>query len=133
MKHPLPLILLFLHSCTPCPAITPAQLDRLIPALIEVESGGVVDAVGDSGRAVGVLQIHKAYLADGNRFAGTNYTHAEMFDPDKSIEIVRAYLLHYARDKDIEAAARIHNGGPNGWKKETTLPYWRKVKKELEK
>lgn len=123
----------FLYSCTPCPAITPAQLDRLIPALIEVESNGVVEAVGDGGKAYGILQIHKAYLADGNRFAGTTYTHAEMFDPDKSIEIVRAYLLHYARDKDIEAAARIHNGGPNGWKKESTLVYWQKVKKELEK
>jgi hypothetical protein len=27
--------------------------------------------------------------------------------------------------------ARIWNGGPTGWKRDTTLGYWSKVKKEL--
>ena len=31
-----------------------------------------------------------------------------------------------------ESCARIHNGGPNGWKKESTKKYWLKVKARLE-
>ena len=117
--------------CAPCPAITPAELDRLIPALIQVESGGEYGAIGDGGKAIGPYQIHASYLADGNRLAGTRYTHADMFDPVKSEKIVRAYLTHYARGKGIEAAARIHNGGPSGDKKPATVKYWNKVRKEL--
>ena len=30
-----------------------------------------------------------------------------------------------------EAIARIHNGGPMGWRKESTKPYWEKVKKAM--
>ena len=30
-----------------------------------------------------------------------------------------------------EDIARIHNGGPNGYKKESTEKYWSKVKKIL--
>ena len=113
------------------PAITPAELDRLIPALIQVESGGEYRAIGDGGKAYGPYQIHADYLRDGNRLAGTDYSHAEMFDPVKSEKIVRAYLTHYAKGKGIEAAARIHNGGPSGDKKPATLKYWNKVRKEL--
>ena len=32
-----------------------------------------------------------------------------------------------------EVYARIWNGGPDGWKKRSTLKYWKKVKKELKK
>ena len=117
--------------CAPCPAITPAELDRLIPALIRVESGGEYRAIGDHGKAYGQLQIRPEYLRDGNRLAGTRYTHAEMFDPVKSERIVRAYLTHYARGKGIEAAAMIHNGGPSGDKKPATVKYWNKIRKEL--
>ena len=37
-------------------------------------------------------------------------------------------LGHAPTDEDI---ARIHNGGPNGYKNPATLPYWEKVKKYL--
>jgi hypothetical protein len=30
-----------------------------------------------------------------------------------------------------EVLARIHNGGPKGYKKTATVKYWNKVKKEL--
>ena len=117
--------------CAPCPAITPAELDRLVPALMRVESGGEYRAVGDGGKALGPYQIHSKYLRDVNRLAGTRYTHADMFDPAKSEKIVRAYLTRYAKGKGIEAAARIHNGGPSGDKKPATVKYWNKVRKEL--
>ena len=34
-------------------------------------------------------------------------------------------LGHPATDEDI---ARIHNGGPNGYKHDSTLGYWEEVK-----
>ena len=40
----------------------------------------------------------------------------------------QARLGHAPTDEDL---ARIHNGGPNGYKKSATLGYWEKVKKYL--
>ena len=37
-------------------------------------------------------------------------------------------LGRYATAEDI---ARIHNGGPNGYKKDATDSYWNKVKSKL--
>ena len=31
------------------------------------------------------------------------------------------------RPVTLEDIARIHNGGPNGYKKQSTIPYWKKV------
>jgi hypothetical protein len=115
----------------PCPAITPAELDRLIPALIQVESGGEYRAVGDHGKAVGILQIHAEYVQDVNRIAGTHYTLRDRLDRQKSIDMTRIYLAHYGKGKTIEQTARVHNGGPAGHKKQSTVKYWNKVRKEL--
>ena len=41
----------------------------LISAIMAVESGGRDQAIGDGGRALGPLQIHKAVVVDVNRFA----------------------------------------------------------------
>jgi len=54
-------------------------------------------------------------------------------------KIVRAYMARYATEKRLgreptySDVARTHNGGPAGWRKPATLPYWLKVKKELAK
>ena len=40
----------------------------------------------------------------------------------------RARLGRSPTDQDL---ARIHNGGPNGYKNPATLGYWQKVKKYL--
>ena len=37
------------------------------------------------------------------------------------------------RPVTIEDIARIHNGGPNGYKKQATDVYWLKVKAQLKK
>jgi hypothetical protein len=42
------------------------------------------------------------------------------------------YLQHYGKGRSIEDMARIHNGGPDGWKKKCTEQYWLKVKAILE-
>jgi hypothetical protein len=46
--------------------------------------------------------------------------------------VVRAYLNHYGKGLSLEAKARIHNGGPQGHKKESTKAYLRKVRKEMQ-
>lgn len=109
----------------------------LILALIAVESNGNDRAIGDDGLAYGALQIHACYVADANEFANESWTHEDAYDRDKAIQIFLAYMDRYATEKrlgrivTIEDIARIHNGGPNGYKKDATLKYWHKVKAEL--
>lgn len=109
----------------------------LILALIMVESGGDNFAIGDNGRAYGCLQIHEICVKDVNRIYGTNYVHEDAFHREKAIRICELYLSYYASEKSLgrkatfEDMARIWNGGPNGYKKESTLKYWRKVEKAL--
>lgn len=110
-----------------------ADIDRLIPALIQVESRGNNRAIGDNGKAVGCLQIWPILVADVNRISGQHFTLADRYDREKSIEMCRIYLSNYAANKSDEAAARIWNGGPSGHKKATTIKYWEKVKHELNK
>lgn len=52
-------------------------------------------------------------------------------DSYKSRVVVKAYLEHYGKNKTIEQKARIHNGGLNGWKKESTIKYWNKIKRRM--
>jgi hypothetical protein len=111
--------------------------ERLIPALAKVESNGNPRAVGDSGKALGELQIWSVVVQDVNRAHGTRYTHRDAFDPAKARDICRRYLAIYCTPKRLgraptmEDAARIWNGGPNGHKKSATEKYWHKVAQAL--
>ena len=98
-------------------------------------------------RAIGAYQIHKIYIDDLNRIYKARHTdkyssplkweyyHRE--DKVCSRIMVRDYLCYYSTEKRIghkptfEDMARIHNGGPNGYKKERTKKYWIKIEKEL--
>jgi len=119
----------------PCPAITLAEVDRLIPALIAVESGGNDAAQGDfrngKARAVGCLQIWPVVVEDVNRLSGKSYTPKARLDRQRSVSMAKIYLMHYGKGKTMEQTARIWNGGPAGDKKAATAKYWEKVKKEL--
>lgn len=108
-------------------------------ALRAVESSGRVEAVGDGGKAVGLYQIHPEYVEDVNRISGKKYKLEDRCDPEKSLEMVKIYLSHYCKRYErltgkratFQVAARIHNGGPNGWKKPATLKYWKKIQQEI--
>lgn len=100
----------------------------LISAMILVESGGYAGAVGDGGRALGVLQIHAGVIVDVNCRFGTAFLHEDALDPVKAKEICRLYLKAYAPARaSPKTLARIWNGGPTGHKKASTLEYWKKV------
>ena len=101
----------------------------LIAALIAVESGGNPQAIGDNGRAVGVLQIWPCVVEDVNRISGRHYSMEDRLDVDKSKSICIIYLRHYGKGKSWEQRARIWNGGPRGDRKAATLPYWERVER----
>lgn len=109
------------------------NLTNLIHALIAVESGGNDMAIGDGGRAIGPLQIHRCVVQDVNKRFGTRYEHIRMTNRADAIAVFRGYVRIYAPNGTEEQIARKWNGGPRGHKKPATLGYWRKVKKELEK
>ena len=106
-------------------------LSNLISALIIVESSGNDQAIGDNGRALGPLQIHRGVVLDVNRITGSNYRHSEMTNRVAARAVCEAYLRHYGRGKTTEQQARIWNGGPTGDRKQATVAYWRRVQKAI--
>jgi len=113
------------------------NLMALIMVIIQVESSGNDLAIGDDGLAFGCLQMHSAYVQDAAQYAKADWVHEDAFDRETSIDIFIAYMSRYAtkerlgREVTAEDIARIHNGGPNGWKKSATDAYWEKVRKNV--
>lgn len=107
--------------------------DELVKAIHKVESGGRVGKIlGDSGRALGPLQIHYANWKDATSFdKSIGGTYSDCQDLNYSIKIFNAYMKKYADGKDTEDKARIWNGGPQGHKKSVTKNYWKAVKANL--
>ena len=89
-----------------------------------------------------IYQISDAYIDDVNRITNHNppYTHKSSLDQIYSETMMWYYWRHYgARYEKLtgkpvtyESLARMHNGGPDGWKSDSTLVYWSRVKKAME-
>lgn len=110
---------------------TMTTISNLISALIIVESSGNDQAIGDNGRALGPLQIHRGVVLDVNRITGSNYRWESMTNRVQARAVCEAYLKHYGRGATSEQLARRWNGGPTGDRKSATEAYWAKVKKQL--
>jgi len=111
-----------------------ASTDRLIAAIHQVETSGRLGPIkGDGGRALGPLQIHRAYWID-SRVPG-RYEDVARLDYAKRVFL--AYMRRYCPEAlasgDFETIARIHNGGPRGRHKQATLGYWRAVNRHLQR
>lgn len=105
---------------------------RILPAIEHVESSGRADAVGDGGKAVGILQIHPIMVADVNRIVGEErWTLDDRLCPDESRAMFRVYSNHYSKDASDEVVARRWNGGPRGDRRKATAPYWAKVQRVM--
>jgi hypothetical protein len=110
-----------------------ANTDKILNAIHQVESGGATANVpnGDNGKAIGPFQIHKAYWMD----AGIPGQYTDCHDYAYSKRVVLAYMKRYCPEAlasgDAETIARVHNGGPTGASRKTTLSYWAKVQKHL--
>lgn len=116
-------------------SIASAELPAsFVRAIHQVESSGRLGAIkGDNGLALGPLQIHRAYWQD----SGIAGDYSQCADLEYSKRVMAAYLKRYApkavKANDFQTMARIHNGGPLGYKTKATLPYWNKAKKNLQK
>jgi hypothetical protein len=118
--------LLILALAATAHAAPPASFFR---ALHVVETSGRTGPIlGDGGKALGPLQIHRAYHAD-SRVAGD---YSRVADLDYSKRVATAYLKRHApaawKAGDVETLARVHNGGPKGHLKQATKGYAAKVK-----
>ena len=108
-------------------------LAPLFTALAQVESNN-----GQTSK--NVYQITRQYVDDVNRISDNEaFLYDDRNDRAKSERMMEIYWLYYARryldqtgrGPTWETLARIHNGGPDGWKKYGTKKYWRRVKNFL--
>lgn len=108
-------------------------LTPLFTALAQVESNN-----GQTSK--NVYQITRQYVDDVNRISDNEaFLYEDRNDRGKSERMMEIYWLYYARryldqtgrTPTWETLARIHNGGPDGWKKYGTKKYWRRVKNFL--
>jgi hypothetical protein len=105
--------------------------NNLIDAIIYVESRGDINAYNAKENAVGCLQIRPIMLREVNRLLGYNkYKLADRWNKVKSIEMFNVIKEHTTNPTN-EKLARNWNGGWNGYKKQSTLKYWHKVKEQL--
>ena len=111
------------------------SIPNLVEAIIYVESRGDVNAHNISENAVGCLQIRPILVREVNRLLAKNdilkvYTLNDRWSKVKSIEMFNVIKEHTTNPTN-EKLARNWNGGPNGYKKPSTLKYWYKVKQHL--
>ena len=119
-----------------CSGLCGQTLDDFFTALSAVESGHDDNAVGDGGASIGRYQIQWAYWKDAiDHDPSIGGKYEDVKDPAYARRIMLAYWDRYARkalaERDFETLARIHNGGPRGASKDATIPYWRKVERQL--
>ena len=118
---------------------------QTLDAIRQVETGGCENegrgAKGDKGKALGPYQIWNIYWQDA-AVPGREYREV-LHDKKLSELVVERYMQRYAREslrrlqrgtgtlKDVEVVARIHNGGPKGHQRKSTIGYWNKARAVL--
>lgn len=115
--------------------VTGTDAKELVDAIHIVETGGRTGPIkGDGGAALGPLQIHRACWIDARMPDGT---YSDCADLQYAKRVFARYMARYATQRRLgrpvtdEDRARIWNGGPNGYRKQATVAYWTKVRKEL--
>jgi len=115
---------------------------QIILLLINIESNGNSDAVGDNGKAIGCLQIHKCVVDDVNNFRTKKgikklYTYNDRYSMRESMKIAYEYLTHWVKadrlGRPITASdyALCWNQGPSWFKKQPNQSYLDKFNKQL--
>lgn len=99
-------------------------------AMVESDRGATSD---------NVYQIRNIYIDDLNRIYTYRFKYSDKYDKRKSEQMMFDYWRYYGyrytrltgRPVTYEVLARIHNGGPDGWRKKSTEGYWRRVERHL--
>lgn len=105
------------------------KMKKVLDAIRKVETGGMTadeakNAKGKDGE-LGPYQIKKSYFKD----SGVKGRYEQVKDKKFAEKVVVAYMKRYATIKRIgrpvtpSDKARIHKGGPTGYKKSSTLGY----------
>jgi hypothetical protein len=116
--------------------------DQVIEVITQCESvdrlhpNGNLYAIGDNGKAYGLLQIWQDVLTDVNRANGTHVTQQQLLgNRELSVWVFWEYMKLYATShrfgRHVRAIdmARIWNAGPNGWRRAAGIPYGERFKK----
>lgn len=118
-----------------CATNDSVNTDKLIAAIIQVESKGVETAISTDGTCVGILQIKKVIVDDCNSYLGyKKYKYSDRLNKKKSIEMFRIIQKKYKNYKknrsnnELEHMIRLWNGGC-GYSKSRTQKYYEKVLK----
>lgn len=112
---------------------TENRWDNLIKAISAVESKGNTRAV--NGKHVGILQISPIVVDECNRINKLKknvkrYTYGDRYSKEKSIEMFWIIQNFYNKERNLEKAIRLWNGG-SGYTRAGTQKYYNKVIKEL--
>lgn len=105
--------------------------DDLLNAIWMIESSQRIASPRGQAGEIGPYQISKNYWID-SKIEGT----WEMCEDKKYSErVIVSYMNRYCKEAwdtgNAEVVARIHNGGPRGSLRTSTLKYWNKVKTVL--
>ena len=106
----------------------------LVDALILVESAGNPNAFCKKENAVGCLQIRPVMVREVNRIlrkqnSDKRFTKEDRWDCGLSKEMFYIWENYHHENSSNEVIARNWNGGPRGYKKQSTEYYWNKVQK----
>ena len=111
------------------------DLGQIYNVIKHVETNNRELAVGDNGKAYGVVQIHKICVDDINRIYKTSYTHQDAFDKTCSREMFMLYIAagvkrfkrKYDKDPTEGQIVRMWNGSIyNGYNKRSTVKYYKR-------
>ena len=118
----------------PKPILKTNKVKTLVDALILVESGGNTYAVNEKENACGCLQIRPIMLREVNRILrkqnnDKRFTKEDRWSCGLSQEMFYIWRNYHHENSSDEVIARNWNGGPRGYKKQSTEHYWNKVQK----
>ena len=115
------------------------EWEKLIKAIIQVESQGNPNAKSKDGSCVGILQIKKILVDECNRIQKLKknkerFAYSDRYNIEKSKKMFDIIQKYYNKTHNIEIAIRLWNGGCN-WRKriKATQPYYEKVMREFNK
>lgn len=123
------LTILCLFFAISLPSIANNYWDKVINAIVSVESGGNINA--RNGNCVGPMQISPVCVRECNnilkrRKSKTRFTLQDRYSLEKSKEMFILLQSEHNPEGNIEKAIRSWNGGPK-YSKGKTNRYYRKV------
>ena len=124
----------YIQQPQPKRVIHQKNITTLVDALIMVESNGNPNAYCKKEKAVGCLQIRPVMLREVNRIlrkqkSTKRFSLEDRWDCGLSEEMFYIWRNYHHEDSSDEVIARCWNGGPRGYKKQSTKHYWQKVQK----